>query len=481
VNLREVGGHSRRSYPHRIPTKKRVEEATVKLSIGLQEQLAQVFVAAVTEATAAIAADAVSFAALEAAMETAVRQAGAAGLTQLLAAVGHGYDGPTRRCACGAHQTTDHYATSTRQTVMGTVTLRRAAYHCPTCGRHERPFDARLAVPTGHLSTQLATRLSLLSALLPFAEARDVLARLTGVEVSAKTTQVVSEALGATVAVAQDQPDPVGPCAAAVPDRVYLGMDGVMYGTVERDPEGKLVWHEAKVGVFYTARPTGTPGTGRHSRLAPDGMPIDVAEADSQSYVVHMGNWQDFAGKVWREGERRGWWQAREIIVLGDGAKWITTLTEELRGGLEARVVQILDLRHAEEHLWAAAHACLSEAESVRWVQGPLEELRLGQVDAVVAALQSLPTPTAEAAKLVVTTAAYYTDRREQMRYPAFRAEGMQIGSGLAESGCKRLVGQRAKGPGMHWTVDGAQAISTLRAAYLSRRWDEVEHIAQAA
>jgi len=452
----------------------------VKLSIGLREQLAQAFVAAVTEAVAPIAEDAVSFTALETAMETAVRQAGAAGLTQLLASAGRGYDGPTRRCACGDQQTTDHYATSTRQTVVGPVTLRRAAYHCPTCGRHERPFDAHLAVPTGHLSPLLSARLSLLSALLPFAEARDVLGRLTGVEVSTKTMQVVSEALGATVEAAE-QIEPNGPGAAAVPDRVYLGMDGVMYCTVERDAEGQLVWHEAKVGVFYTARPRGAPGTGRHSRLAPDGLPIDVAEADSQSYVVHMGGWQEFAGKVWQEGERRGWWQAREIIVVGDGAKWITTLTEELRGGLGARVVQILDLRHAEEHLWAVAHACLSEGERVRWVQGPLAELRAGQVDAVVTALGTLPTPTAEAAKLVATTVAYYTERREQMQYPAFRAEGLQIGSGLAESACKRLVGQRAKGPGMHWTVDGAQAISTLRAAYLSQRWDEVEHLSQAA
>jgi hypothetical protein len=458
-----------------------VEEATVKLSIGLQEQLAQVFVAAVTEAVAAIPADAVSFAALEAAMETAVRQAGAAGLTQLLAGVGRAYDGPTRRCACGGRQTTDHYATSTRATVVGTVTVRRAAYHCAACGRHARPLDARLGVPTSHLSARLTTRLSLLSALLPFAEACDVRVRLTGVEVSATTTQVVSEAVGATVEAAQDHPDPVVRCAAAVRDRVYLGMDGVMYCTVERDAAGKLVWHEAKVGVFYTALSSGAPGTGRHSRLAPDGLPIDVAAADSQSYVVQMASWQDFAGKVWQEGRRRGWWRAREIIVLGDGARWITALTAELLGGLAARVVPLLDLRHAEEHLWAVAHACLNEADRVRWVQGPLDDLREGKVDAVVAAMETLPTPTEEAAKLVATTAAYYADRREQMTYPAFRAQGMQIGSGLAESACKRLVGGRAKGPGMHGTVDGAQAISTLRAAYLSHRWDEVEQIAQVA
>lgn len=99
----------------------------MQLSVATQEQVAQAFVAAVVAAVAAIPEEAVSFAALEGAMEAAMRQAGAAGLTRLLAAQGTGYAGPTRRCACGGEQTTDHYAQGTRQTVLGTVSVRRAA------------------------------------------------------------------------------------------------------------------------------------------------------------------------------------------------------------------------------------------------------------------------------------------------------------------------------------------------------------------
>jgi hypothetical protein len=67
------------------------------------------------------------------------------------------------------------------------------------------------------------------------------------------------------------------------------------------------------------------------------------------------------------------------------------------------------------------------------------------------------------------------------MAYPTFRAQGFPIGSGLVESAGKRLVGQRAKGPGMQWTVTGAEAIATLRALYLSGAWDEVVALATAA
>ena len=66
------------------------------------------------------------------------------------------------------------------------------------------------------------------------------------------------------------------------------------------------------------------------------------------------------------------------------------------------------------------------------------------------------------------------------MDYPRFRALGLQIGSGLAESACKRLVGQRAKGPGLQWSVPGAQARLTLRAARLRGQWDDVLACARA-
>ena len=453
----------------------------MQLSVGMRAQVAQAFVTALEEALAPLAEDAVSLAALEAALETAIRQAGATSLTRLVAAMGTGYAGPTRPCGCGGQQTTDHYATTTRQTVLGTVAVRRAAYRCATCGCHECPLDARLDLPPGHLSTRLTTRLGLLSALLPFADARAVLAQLSGVEVSTKTAQVVSEALGATVETAQATA-PLPPAhATPPPTRVYLGLDGVMYCTVDRDADGKLVWREAKVGVFYEAVPLGAPGTGTRSRLAPDGLPIDVAAVESHSYVVHMGSWQALATKVWQEGLRRGLWQAREIIVLSDGAEWIRSLVAEILRGVPGEVIHILDLRHAEQHLWAVAHTCLSQQAARQWVEQPLDDLRQGRIPALVAAVRALPTPTEATAKAVATTATYYEQRREQMAYPAFRAQGMHIGSGLAESACKRLVGQRAKGPGMHWTVAGAQAIGTLRAAYLSRRWDEVEQIARAA
>lgn len=451
----------------------------MQLSVLVRERVAQDYLAAVEAALAPLPEAGGDFAGLEAALEAALRRAGGQTFTTVLAALGTGFVGKQRPCACGGVQKTDHYLTCSPQTVLGAVTVRRAAYHCGRCGRTDCPLDAQVALPAEQASPLLRARLSLCCALEPFVPAVELLAELTGLEVSAKQAQLVSEALGTQVAADPAQAPPAEPRSDPPPARLYLGVDGVLYCSNERGPDGALRWREAKVGVFYTPKRPGAPGTGRRSRLAPTGPPVDVADPDEHSYVVHLGSWQEFAQKVWQEGQRRGLAGALQIVVLSDGAVWIQSLIAEILAALPGQVIHILDLYHAEEHLWAVGRACLGD-QVLAWIQTPLDHLRQGRVEALVAALRALAPPTPEAAHLITTTAAYYAERRAQMDYPAFRAQGMHVGSGLAESACKRLVAQRAKGPGMHWSVVGAQAILTLRAARLSNRWHEVIARAQA-
>jgi hypothetical protein len=61
----------------------------------------------------------------------------------------------------------------------------------------------------------------------------------------------------------------------------------------------------------------------------------------------------------------------------------------------------------------------------------------------------------------------------ERMRWAEFRGQSLFVGSGVAEAGCKTVIGQRLKQSGMRWTVDGANAIIALRCCQLSNRWEE--------
>jgi hypothetical protein len=68
----------------------------------------------------------------------------------------------------------------------------------------------------------------------------------------------------------------------------------------------------------------------------------------------------------------------------------------------------------------------------------------------------------------------YLENQQPRMDYPAYRAAGLFIGSGIVEAGCKKLIGARFKCSGMIWSEPGAKNLLHIRAAFLSQtRFDD--------
>jgi hypothetical protein len=55
-----------------------------------------------------------------------------------------------------------------------------------------------------------------------------------------------------------------------------------------------------------------------------------------------------------------------------------------------------------------------------------------------------------------------------RMKYRTYWEQGFQLGSGVAEAGCKQVVQAWLKGAGMRWSEAGAEAMMHLRAAVCS-------------
>jgi hypothetical protein len=165
--------------------------------------------------------------------------------------------------------------------------------------------------------------------------------------------------------------------------------------------------------------------------------------------------------------------QTRRVVVLGDGAEWIWTRAAHFVGGPGTMVLEIVDLYHAYEHLWAVGRALWETPAAVSaWVE-PLKDTLYTQVaPAVLAALAALVPPDAAAAKVVQTAHAYFADNAARMDYPRFVAQQLPMGTGAVGSLCKSLIEARLKHAGMRWTPGGAQAIATLRALSLSGACD---------
>jgi hypothetical protein len=64
----------------------------------------------------------------------------------------------------------------------------------------------------------------------------------------------------------------------------------------------------------------------------------------------------------------------------------------------------------------------------------------------------------------------YFGNNLHRMEYPEYLAEGWHIGSGVVESACKTVVGQRLKGAGMRWGEYGAHTLCRVRALYRSEK-----------
>ena len=102
-----------------------------------------------------------------------------------------------------------------------------------------------------------------------------------------------------------------------------------------------------------------------------------------------------------------------------------------------------------------------------------LQQLDQGKVEALVKTLRAMVSANEELARLVRNEAEYFARNAPRMRYPAFRLQGLLIGSGVIEAACKTVIATRLKRSGMFWTLRGANAILALRCSRLSRRFDD--------
>jgi hypothetical protein len=183
--------------------------------------------------------------------------------------------------------------------------------------------------------------------------------------------------------------------------------------------------------------------------------------------------------RIYTEAWRRGWENAVIRVVIGDGAVWIWNLANLHFPG----AIQIVDLYHARQHLWEIAAMLFpgKPEEQKTWV-GPMKDLLdKGDIETLVQTLRALHADHADTAEELLTQAQYFATNAERMRYPKFRAQGLFVGSGVIEAGCKTVIGSRLKCSGMFWTVRGANAIIALRCCLLNGRFEDHWEKARAA
>jgi hypothetical protein len=176
------------------------------------------------------------------------------------------------------------YRPKTVQSLVGTVALERAYYHCRSCGTGTVPWDETLRLTRQALTPAAREAVCLAGAVDSFGEAADVvLEKLANLHVSESTVERTSEAIG------QD----IGRRLAA----------GETFGTSEPWP-----WHkdtEGKTCAYVSLDLTGLGMQGLHGataegRMAAVGMIYNPVPDDPACWARPRA----------RRGSRRGTWPA---------------------------------------------------------------------------------------------------------------------------------------------------------------------------
>lgn len=388
---------------------------------------------------------------------------------------------PFGNCSvCGMSLVSKGFAPRQLLTLVGVVRWKRRVSRCPNrcSGSQKAPFDAMLGiVPDQKTSIELVRLGCLLAVFLPFELAASVLQQLSGIAVSDATLWNWVQVMG-TQAHNQIEtelqnfgngsiiePDVLDPNLSKMP--LIIAADGVTvpFRSQENTPKGKIVWREIKVALLTRL--------GQHQTTSGK----TITRLHQRRLVAVLGDIDALKPRLQLEAVRQGVNTATQIAWLSDGARGFWRLYQEC---FAEHAIGILDFYHAVQHLWQAAVA-YSDGNPTRtpqmWFARMRHQLRHGFGKRIIKELDWLSKykNTAEVTKPILRQVRdYLKNHIDHIQYRQFKKQDLPIGSGMVESACKWLIGQRFKGTGMRWSEDGFNHLLHLRLAWVNHRFDSL-------
>ena len=341
-------------------------------------------------------------------------------------------------------------------TPLGEMVLKRRVYLTETGLKIK--VDEDLGLPSRKWLPQVLELACALGVSSEFPNAHRLFSQWTRIKITERTLASQVEIVGNKLQedefrpeVKLDKQERKEPERAA--ERLYVGVDGVM--TPLNQKQG---YKEAKVGVIFWQKD-------HHKKKGKRGV------VRQREYVATLKSRAEFRERVWQLYRQIIKPETPQTIVIGDGAHWIWEMAQEQFPGSW----EILDFYHLSEYVWSVAKAGYpqQEKEQKSWVEEQQKLLQKSQWQQVIINSQQFKSKRKELRTAVTDLERYLTNNRTRIDYKRYLKEGLMIGSGVVESSNRRVVTQRLKQAGMHWSKLGAEGVMALRAIYLSssNRW----------
>ena len=270
-------------------------------------------------------------------------------------------------------------------------------------------------------------------------------------------------------------------------------IEGLLAAGYTFGPAAAWQWHRDVRGrtvAYLTLDATGTRQQGPGGRAAEGRMayvagvynpppppwlrPAGAGPPPLQArYLAGLYELAELGPLLRRQAAQVGMERAEVWVALTDGGNGLESFCRQNFNRPD--LVVILDYYHAASYLEELAQALYPQDEAAAALQAE-QWCRLLKEEggaATLAVLRNWDWPARQPAALREQrgrTEAYFAGNVHRMEYPEYQAEGWQIGSGVVESACKTVVGQRLKGAGMRWGEAGAHALCHVRALYRSEQ-----------
>jgi hypothetical protein len=352
--------------------------------------------------------------------------------------------------------------------LFGPLRYARAYYYCRRCNHGHCPFDDQAGISARDL-TPAAEQLATLAGAVAdsFGKGADLLQEMASLRLCESTVQRTTEGVGARLAELLAEGITFGPPVSWDWHRdaqgrsvAYVTVDAT--GTRQQGPGGAAAeGRMAYVAGIYNPPPV--------EELRPKG-PVPAVQA---RYLSGLYPLAEVGPLLRRQAARVGMEAADVWVALTDGGNGLENFAQQNFN--RADLVLILDFYHAASYLEKLAKALhpTEEAAAVAQAEQWCRLLKEEGGAVVLAVLREWVWPTRQSATLRAqrqAVAEYFGNNLHRMEYPEYVAEGWQIGSGVVESACKTVVGQRLKGAGMRWGEDGAHTLCHVRALYRSEK-----------
>jgi hypothetical protein len=426
-------------------------------------------------------------------IEAQVQAAGLKTMRQALRQAIHQWEQEHQTCPrCGSQQVrTEGTVVRNLQVIFGSVRLARGRLRCQHCFQRFCPANDLLKpLHRGRVSPALAEAASIAGASWPYRQAAQVLARLSGAQISAEEIRLLANRRGQALAKAQEpvceafnassaSREETDQEAPAPGDRLIIGLDG---GWVpSREQRGGM---EGKVGVIACDQEV----------LREASHPCkDMTYYELEKYLqchrhpsVRRTRWRrrryvatfassSMLGRQAAEAASQVGKAQQEQVVLADGAGWIKKETQKHF----PEATCILDWPHLWRTVAKAVRAVALQREAdQKWVQQQLKQLGdwlwKGEVEAAQAVLRGWQEEQKSHLSLKALEAALtylHTQRDWIGNYEAWKQQGYPVGSGIIERAVAVVINRRMKRRGMSWLRRNATSVVALRVALLNDDW----------